>query len=171
MNALAYHDRPGTMYVNSKPGLDRVNQFLCEGSFDCLAIDIETTGLDPFADKIVLLQLCTGNEVFVINLDALGNTEDLSLFRDCFGRIFENKNICKLLHNAKFDLKFIQHHLFPTRRLKIENLFDTYIAERVLTAGIGKKGDYTLTSVVEKYTGNVLDKSLQTSFRRAKHDT
>lgn len=63
----------------------------------------------------------------------------------------------KLIHNAIFEQRFMQYHY----QTPIRNLFDTMIAESVITSDKYSRG---LDYVVEKYTGRKLDKRLQKSF-------
>src|SRR3990167_9607795 len=59
-----------------------------------LALDIETTGIDPFTNKILLISLSNGTDTCVI---------------DCRNDIiFPFDNYSYILHNAKFDYKFLK---------------------------------------------------------------
>jgi len=63
----------------------------------------------------------------------------------------------KLIHNAKFEQKFMQYY----HKTHIRGVFDTMIAEQVIMAEKYARG---LAYVVKKYTGEEIDKKLQTSF-------
>jgi DNA polymerase-1 len=110
--------------------------------------DTETTGLDPFTCKISVIQLKQGKNIRIIE----------SLTPD---KIREVKDLLEsslvVGHNLKFDLKFIKHHfdIEPT------NLFDTYIAEILISGGqkARQKGTATLEAVTKQYTGIQLNKS------------
>ena len=69
---------------------------------DIQGIDTETTGLDPHADKLVLIQIAIPNHpVVIINVTNLTQAELKPL-----NQLFTNK-ATKVFHNAKFDLKFL----------------------------------------------------------------
>jgi DNA polymerase I-like protein with 3'-5' exonuclease and polymerase domains len=85
-----------------------------------------------------------GNRIFFLQPD-----EDIS-------GLLSNEKLLKIFHNAKFDLQFLQ--------AECNNIFDTYLAERLLTAGITPLNKLSLKDIAWKYTGKTLDKSLQTSF-------
>ena len=66
-----------------------------------LAVDTETTGLDPHIDRIRLVQLATkGLPVFVIDCFSF-LPEGLGMLKD----MLEGSNV-KIFQNAKFDLQF-----------------------------------------------------------------
>ncbi|MBU3965984.1 MAG: hypothetical protein KKG76_01205, partial [Euryarchaeota archaeon] len=68
-------------------------------------------------------------------------------------------------HNLKFDLKFLKHHF----NIEPTNLFDTYIAEILISGGqkAGQKGASTLETVAWDYAGIKLkkDQKIQQSFK------
>jgi len=149
-------------YVLSKEGLLEIEPYIYQNQIRHVFIDTETTDLCPINDDIVLIQIHAGNHTYIINTVPIGIDEDVNYFYDGIRKIFEDRAIIKILHNAKFDISFLKYHLF--RDIRFANVFDTYLAEKLLTAGISKKGDHSLSSVVKKYTGYDLDKSQQTSF-------
>ena len=117
-----------------------------------LFIDTETTGLDPDKDEIVLIQVCTGEETFVIDAKE-ANLEPLK-------KALEDKDTLKVFHNAAFDGLMLREKL----GCEVQNVFDTLIAEKLLTVGVGTKGTCELETVAKKYLGIDLDKSNQKSF-------
>lgn len=120
-----------------------------------LFIDTETTGLDPLTDKIVLIQMLTEDQVFIIDVDKVG--PDFSIIKD----LMENEDILKVFHNAIFDVKFLKKHI----GCEVKNIFDTFIAERLLTTGIVSLRELGLKYLSKKYLEFDLDKSLSTSFK------
>ena len=76
--------------------------------------------------------------------------------------ILEDEETLKVFHNAVFDLKFLQHHLFP--KIRYRNIFDTFLSEKVLTAGI--KTGCSLKAVAKKYLNVEMDKTEQTGFKK-----
>lgn len=65
----------------------------------------------------------------------------------------------KIIQNAKFEAKFFQNH-FQTA---INNIFDTYLAEMLITSE-PTKGLGSLINIASKYAGVQLDKDIRTSF-------
>jgi DNA polymerase I-like protein with 3'-5' exonuclease and polymerase domains len=118
---------------------------------DChiFAFDVETTGLNPHDSRLLLLQISTPDKVFVIEAGA--DIKPLLPF-------FEDHKWLKIIHNAKFDTKFMYHNYgVPTH-----NVFDTMLAEQLITSD--PYNGISLASVVLKYLHIVLDKSMRGSF-------
>lgn len=85
-----------------------------------VGLDIETTGLNPYEKAIRLVQLSTGDGAFLIDVF---DTPDLEPLRN----ILESGPV-KVLHNAKFDVKFLLLHY----DIKVAPVFDTMIAYQML---------------------------------------
>ncbi|MFN8672141.1 MAG: DNA polymerase [Candidatus Sericytochromatia bacterium] len=111
-----------------------------------LAIDTETTGLDPYTSKLRLLQIGTKNTTFIIDCFCFKNLDSLK-------DIFYNEQILKILHNAKFDIKMLKVHY----NLDFQNIFDTMLASQIISAGINET--HNLKAVTERYLGIELDKT------------
>jgi len=118
-------------------------------------LDIESNSLDVFGGILLLLQINTGDDTIVIDC----TKEDI---RPIIEQII-NENVLVVGHNLKFDLKFIKR----ATGLLITNVYDTMIAESLIYKGLGKKFS-SLESLVEKYTGNFLDKSVVNRFIEVK---
>ena len=85
-----------------------------------LGFDVETTELDPYRGELRLVQLSDGKNTKVIDLRSFGsgqwtvdsgqplrdNTE-LAPLRD----LLSSTRQTKIAHNAKFDTKWVRHHL------------------------------------------------------------
>lgn len=150
---------PEIFHIQEAKDLGLIDLCLKENSVSKVYLDTETTGLDPHSAKLILLQIMAGDKVFVIDVQRTGPAHPgFSILR----RILEDKAILKIGHNLKFDIKFLKRHLFPD--LTVRNLFDTYLAESLLTAGLSDKGDLSLKALAKKYLGLELDKSQQNSF-------
>ncbi len=150
---------PEVFHIQAGEELELIDLYVKENSVSKVFIDTETTGLDPYSAELVLVQIMAGEKVFVINVKSAGPDQlGFSILR----RILEDQAILKIGHNLKFDIKFLKRHLFPD--LTIRNLFDTYLAESLLTAGLSDKGDLSLKALAEKYLGLELDKAQQNSF-------
>lgn len=117
------------------------------------ALDIETTGLSPFDSRILLCQIGFPDKVYVIN--AL----DVSL-APLVPYLGSNK-WRKIIQNAKFEEEFFLHY-FDTR---INNVFDTKIAEQLISGGAySTMGGNSLWALAQKYANRTLDKSVTMSF-------
>jgi ribonuclease D len=109
-----------------------------------LGVDFETEGFDPFTKKALTLQLGDEENQFIIDV----STIDLKHFKE----LLETKTI--ILHNAKFDLKFLYYHgIIP-----YNNVFDTFLAERTISLGIDSHRK-ALDFCVYRHLQVVLDKS------------
>lgn len=116
-----------------------------------LALDTETTGLDPFVDRVILLQIGDRKDQFIVDTRKAG-IEPLR-------PILENPKIPKVLHNANFDYKFIRSSF----NICVENMVDTMLIEMVLRNGI-KKAGYGLKDLMMFYFQKEISKEEQTSF-------
>jgi len=124
-----------------------------------LGLDTETTELDPYKGDIRLVQLSNGRKSFVFDMlpfrnGGLKENADLTPLRDLIGSDAQTK----ILHNAKFDAKWIGHHL----GCEIGNVFDTYLASQVIAAG-ERDRRHGLADVAQFFTGTTLDKTEQVS--------
>ena len=106
---------------------------------EVLAIDCETTGLDPLTDSIRLIQIAAPNHpVLLIDLPAIPKSD-----RQLLKKLLCNSAV-KIAHNAKFDWQFLTlAGLQPSGQF-----FDTQLAYKVLTAGL--KTSSSLQNIVKK---------------------
>ena len=112
-----------------------------------LGLDLETTGFDPYINKMLSIQIGNKNTQFVIDCSYC----PVSSYKE----ILEDPEKIFLGHNLKFDLRFLLRE-----KIIINNVYDTYITEQILWNGydnIRKSLDY----VSERYTGEFLDKSIR----------
>lgn len=136
---------PSYVVVKTVEALRRMLD-LIEGT---VAIDIETTGLNPRQDRIRTVQLATGDKTFVVLADSL----DVRLLEPLFSGKYH-----LVFHNAKFDLSF-----FYTLGIILpsgEMLFDTQLAAQLLEAGSlwGTIKETSLSRCTERYLGYELSK-------------
>ena len=119
---------------------------------EVLAIDCETTGLDPLTDSIRLIQIAAPNHpVLLIDLPAIPKSD-----RQLLKKLLCNSAV-KIAHNAKFDWQFLTlAGLQPSGKF-----FDTQLAYKVLTAGL--KTSSSLQNIVKKLLHLQLDKTQQIS--------
>ena len=114
-----------------------------------LGFDVETTGLDPHADRLRLVQLAVpGGPTYVV---------------DCFvvdprvlAPVFEHATLVG--HNLKFDLRFLMASGLPVPDGK--RLFDTILAAQLLDAGLPNPG-HGLDDLARRFLGVELPKALQ----------
>jgi DNA polymerase-1 len=150
---------PEIYHIQNGEELESIHLYVKENSVNKVFIDTETTGLDPYAAELVLVQIMAEDQVFVINVKSVASDHPgFSILR----RLLEDQAILKIGHNLKFDIKFFKQQLFSD--LTIRNLFDTYLAESLLTAGLADKGDLSLKALAKKYLGLELDKAQRSSF-------
>jgi len=117
-----------------------------------IAVDLETTGLDPHVDKVRLVQLAAeGLPVLVVDCETfLPGGAPLLCEALSTGAV-------KVFQNAKFDLQFLM-----ALSIHPKPLFDTMLAGRLLyLPGMPRRAN--LQTLVETYLGETLDKTWQTS--------
>jgi DNA polymerase-1 len=143
--------RPAFNTVTKAEELLRLAHAVAEAGI--VALDIETTGLDPLNDRPRLLQLALADgSLYLIDLWAVGKLDPL---------VVALSNVTTIAHNAQFDLAFLRHHYgIVVRRVRC-----TMTAARLIDAGLHchDKGYFTLAVVANRYLGVTLDKTLQTS--------
>jgi len=122
-----------------------------------VGLDTETTGLDPRTDRVRLIQLAFGADVFLIDLFAFPDpsAELTGLFEALAG-------VEVVGHNLRFDLQFLAPLGFVPGRA-----FCTMLASQVLHAG-GRNADngrlkHTLQAVAKRELDRELDKGSQSS--------
>lgn len=118
--------------------------------FRVLAVDTETTNLDPYTSNILLLQIATPDKCYILNCTKVSP--------GVWNEVLEHPNTLKIIQNAKFDYKMIRVHTGGS----IRPVFCTHIAERLITAGRQKRT--SLKYMCFKYLGIELDKDIRQSF-------
>lgn len=115
-----------------------------------LSLDTETTGLDCFKDKLLLVQLGTFD--FQIQFDIQSEDgvipKELKDFMNNYPGTF-------ILQNAKFDLQFLFR-----QDVLLKKVYDTMLVETIITNGL-QFGGRDLKTLGEKYCGVELDKSVR----------
>ena len=118
----------------------------------CLGCDTETSGLSARSGKLYSVQFSDGEFNILIPVSEgvpLGKLAD----------ILTDNSIRKIFHNAKFDLDFLGENGYA-----VENIFDTMIAEKVLTRGANQSA--SLAETLYRYFAVDLDKSQRAKFSR-----
>ena len=110
-------------------------------SLTWVGLDIETTGLEPFIDKITLIQLGTEHEVFIFNVaECEAHIKELAV-------IISNPAIGKIGQNLFFEWAHLEAYGIPLRG----KLVDTMIAGKLLDLGLKKPAN--LEALVRQHLG------------------
>lgn len=119
-----------------------------------VGLDVESTSLDPYNGLLIIVQVSSAEKSYIFDARkiALGKYERFKAFLE------SNKTI-KLLHNGKFDYKYIK----VQTGIEVQNIYDTMLTEALLNAGIGK-AFYSLKDLAKKYTGIDMEKSVRKTF-------
>jgi DNA polymerase-1 len=131
-----------------------------------LGVDIETTGVCPFENKLRLVQLHNGEETMVIDVFKTGKEATAKFLKP----ILESEHISKTFQNGKFDLKFLKEQL----GIDVTRCYDTFLAAKLLENHIHiasdegdtqktPKGWFGLGELAKRYAGIEIDKSEQMS--------
>lgn len=140
-----------TKTENLKTGLDRYQ----EKGVQVIGLDIETMGenpLDPRSGAIRLIQIAGADvPALIIDWPALDSEGRMSL------KLFLESDVVKVLHNAKFDMKFLKMNGINLT----QPVFDTYLVAAVLKAGLNPV--LKLEAVVKDYLNYELAKDEQQS--------
>lgn len=130
-----------------------------------IGLDIETTkkyggnkfgdneGLDPYTTKVVMIQVGDLNRQFIIDARKIDSNEITRMFKAIIDR-----GILLVGHNLKFEFKHIYHNY----NVRLKNMFDTMLAEMILTNGFNV--DLSLKGVIKKYLKITVDKDIRLSF-------
>lgn len=113
-----------------------------------IALDTETNGLDPFNNELLLIQL--------------GDDKQAYIFTPIWFHLLKKQILWRrttfIMHNAKFDLKFLSYNL----GIRPPRVFDTMLAERVITCGSSRK--IALADISTKYLNIKLQKQDRDQF-------
>ncbi|MEP6923551.1 MAG: DNA polymerase [Pyrinomonadaceae bacterium] len=135
-------------------------QAVCEeaATLQVIGLDTETTDLDPYKGELRLIQIATSaTTVKVIDLKKFSEPKknpDLN----CLRELFFASRPTKVLHNAKFDAKWLKLHVGA----ELGGIFDTLLGSQILAAGETDRR-HNLADVTYEFIGEELDKSEQVS--------
>ncbi|MBA2493914.1 MAG: hypothetical protein H0V31_04375 [Acidobacteria bacterium] len=137
-------------------------QKACDGlkTEDYLGFDTETTALDPYRGDVRLVQLSNGKDTQVIDLKPFATRGDLRTSEELapLRELLSADKPIKIAHNAKFDAKWVKHHLGA----ELGGVFDTLLASQLIAAG-DQDRRHSLAEVTSYFLGTELDKSEQVS--------
>lgn len=117
-----------------------------------LGCDTETSGFNSSVGKLFSIQFSDGEFNVLVPL-----SEGVEFGR--FTELLSDEKIVKIFHNAKFDLEFL-----TAAGQVVRNVFDTMIAEKVLTRGANQSA--SLAETLYRYFAIDLDKSQRAKFNR-----
>lgn len=129
-------------------------------SEEYLGFDTETTELDPYDGNIRLVQFSNGKNTYVIDLKPFADRGDIKQMPELapLRELLTAPRPIKIAHNAKFDVKWICHHL----GVEVNGIFDTLLASQLIAAG-DQDRRHNLAEVANFFLGVELDKSEQVS--------
>lgn len=142
-------------YINDPEGFRRACGEILREPY--LGFDTETTEIDPYHGNLRLIQLSTGRTTYVFDLLKFTDLKSDPVLEP-LKEILGNEKIVKIAHNAKFDLKWVKHHL----GCEVRGIFDTFLASLLIAAGDSDRR-HSLADVAHFFTGVELDKSEQVS--------
>ena len=119
---------------------------------EALGCDTETSGLSPKYGRLYSIQFSNGEFNVLVPL-----SEGIPM--GPLAEILANPAVTKIFHNAKFDLEFLKESGH-----RVENVFDTMIAEKVLTRGANQSS--SLAETLYRYFAIDLDKSQRAKFTK-----
>ena len=128
-------------------GIEDVHNWLKTNNI--IGFDTETTGFSAIKDKLLCYQFGNSDTQFVV--------ESGSFPIELFSLYFEDPNKLFILQNFKFDGRFLLKHNIDIWKM---NVFDTFLAECVLTTGLDTRG-LGLDDIVWKYCNVKLDKTIR----------
>lgn len=157
-------------YITENKEAEKAIDYL--SNFSRLGYDVESTGLQVIRnqDKLLLIQLGTEEHAFLFDPRKMDG--------HLLAPILEDPKILKVGHNLKYDYQAIKEEL----NIKVDNMFDTMLAYRLLTSGLVENGNggfiplglgnknkkqfpyKSLKFLTQKYLGISLDKSVRNSF-------
>lgn len=129
---------------------------------DVILVDTETTGLQPHTSNVHLVQIGNPNFMFVVNAFDKAN---VAVFKD----VLESKSKLKVLQNAVFDYKMLKYHF----DIELNNMYDTMLAELLLTSGFYGSDEArkhaSLAALTKKYLNIELEKTIRMDFTKIPH--
>ncbi len=125
-----------------------------------IAVDSETTGLSLVRDRLCLLQVATSrNECHLIKFEKIDPQK--KLIAKNLTKLFENDEIIKVFHYARFDLAVIKKAF----GVNCQNIFCTKIASKLVRTYTDKHG---LKDLCKELLDKDLNKTQQSSDWSAK---
>jgi DNA polymerase-1 len=118
-----------------------------------VAVDTETSGWDPLADRLRLVQVAAGPDHPVLVLDA-ASVDPVAL-----APLLSDTGVLKVLHHGAFDLRFL-----GAAGITVQRLADTMLAQQLLDGGEKTSAGAGLAGIAAYRLGVTLDKSVRETF-------
>ncbi|MGD9589009.1 MAG: DNA polymerase [Pyrinomonadaceae bacterium] len=125
-----------------------------------IGFDTETTELDPHKGELRLVQFSDARNNYLIDLRKFANGGETATAGSLgpLRELLTDASVMKIAHNAKFDAKWVRHHL----GCELNGIFDTYLASLIIAAGDTDRR-HSLADAAQYFCGIELDKSMQVS--------
>ena len=114
---------------------------------DWVAIDIETSGLDPRLDQLWSVALSDGEDVWIYT----SNFERIK-------PLLLDPEVTKVAHNMLFEYTWMMHYI----GVEIQGLYDTLLVEKIISEDDGLP--MSLDEVIGRYCGVFLTKDVRKTF-------
>jgi DNA polymerase-1 len=115
-----------------------------------IGCDTETTGLNSRTSRLLSVQFSDGKFSVLVPI-----SEGVKL--GVLASLLESEKHTKIIHNAKFDLQFLNRAGYEVR-----NIFDSMIAEKLITRGANQSA--SLAETLYRYFAVDLDKTKRNVF-------
>ena len=117
-------------------------------SSELLSVDCEMMGLNPFRDRLCLVQMCDESQkVTLVKIEAPEKSPNLK-------KLFEDQKIRKIFHFGRTDLAFLYHWL----DIDIKNVFCTKTASKLVRTFTDK---HSLKDLLKDLLSADIDKNSQ----------
>ena len=115
-----------------------------------LSLDVETTGLSPIDNRLLMVQISTQDADFVID----ATTVSIQPLKP----LFEDPEVEIMAHNAAFEYKFMK-----AQGITLSNVYDSMLASKLLSCGDHSIAN-SLKAVLERELKIKMDKEVRSSF-------
>lgn len=147
--------KPNYTYVTTEGAARDAMSFL--HNYPIHALDTETTALDPYEAKWVLLQVGVPDKSFVF--DVRYDTEHSSLHPEILDPLLKDPTKMRILQNAAYDMKIIKRN----RGFYLTNIYDTMLIEQLSTLGLSFTKS-SLAALVLRHLGLYMPKEPRDTF-------
>ena len=142
---------PNYQYITSTEEALRHIEFI--ERHPIIEVDTEATGLDPFNDRVVLIQIGVHGKVYVF--DVRDERVDTAIFKP----LLESTQNLKIFQNVVFDYKMLKTNF----NIEVNRIYDPMLAEQMMYLGLHPKAN--LQYLVAKYLHLNMPKDIATSFK------
>jgi DNA polymerase-1 len=122
-----------------------------------IAVDTETTALDPYEAKVTLVQIATTTNTYVF--DIRHDTNHSTVHPEILKPVLTGNHQTRIVQNAAFDMKMMKMNA----GFYIENIYDPMLVEQLFNLGISSRGS-SLEAMMLKYLGLTMDKEPRGTF-------